>query len=105
MTTIPSIMTGFFARKFESSYPKLGESQYTEKIINNMDEGERHINFVSIYQQYFINIVILFASTIFLGIYSMISSTNQSVGLIILIILFVYNAFGHLFKVRKFYKS
>ncbi|PTI43748.1 DUF3169 domain-containing protein, partial [Staphylococcus succinus] len=30
---------------------------------------------------------------------------NHSAGLIILIILFIYNAFGYLLKVRKFYQE
>ena len=51
------------------------------------------------------NIGLLLISVMFLGIYSIISKSNQSVGIIILIILFIYNAFGYLSKVRKFYKS
>lgn len=70
-----------------------------------MDEGERHINFLTIYKQFFMNIGLLLISVMFLGIYSIISKSNQSVGIIILIILFIYNAFGYLSKVRKFYKS
>ncbi|HGI6545274.1 TPA: DUF3169 domain-containing protein, partial [Listeria monocytogenes] len=30
---------------------------------------------------------------------------NQTLGVLFLIILFIYNAFGYLSKVRKFYKS
>ena len=105
VTAIPAIMIGLFVRKFDDRYPKMGEEKYTEKIIEIMDEGERHINFLTIYKQFFMNIGLLLISVMFLVIYSIISKSNQSVGIIILIILFIYNAFGYLSKVRKFYKS
>ena len=97
-------MIGLFVRKFDDRYPKWGRKIY-RKIIEIMDEGERHINFLTIYKQFFMNIGLLLISVMFLGIYSIISKSNQSVGIIILIILFIYNAFGYLSKVRKFYKS
>ncbi|SCS65855.1 DUF3169 family protein [Staphylococcus caeli] len=104
ITIIPSIMTGFFVRKFDSRYPKQGEEQYTEKILAIMDEGERHITLVSMFKIYRYNLAIIMIGGIILGLFSLSTGINQSAGLFILIILFIYNAFGYTLKVRKFYK-
>lgn len=104
ITIIPSLMIGFFVRKFDNRMPKQGEKQYTEKALAIMDEGERHITLVSMYKVYHINIALLIIATLFLGLFSIISGINQTIGLFMLIILFCYNAFGYLLKVKKFYK-
>lgn len=41
---------------------------------------------------------------VLLGAFSIRTGINQSIGLLILIVLFVYNAFGYTLKVNKFYK-
>ena len=97
-------MIGFFVRKYDSRMPKQGEKQYTEKVLEIMDEGERHITLVSMYKVYHINISLLIIAALFLGLFSIISGINQTIGLFMLIILFCYNAFGYLLKVKKFYK-
>lgn len=104
ITIIPSLMIGFFVQKFDNRMPKQGEKQYTEKVLAIMDEGERYITLVSMYKVYHINIALLIIATLFLGLFSIISGINQIVGLLILIILFCYNAFGYMLKVKKFYK-
>lgn len=104
ITIIPSLMLGFFVRKYDSRMPKQGEKQYTEKVLEIMDEGERHITLVSMYKVYHINISLLIIAALFLGLFSIISGINQTIGLFMLIILFCYNAFGYLLKVKKFYK-
>lgn len=104
ITIIPSLMIGFFVRKYDSRMPKQGEKQYTEKVLEIMDEGERHITLVSMYKVYHINISLLIIAALFLGLFSIISGINQTIGLFMLIILFCYNAFGYLLKVKKFYK-
>lgn len=104
ITIIPSLMIGFFVRKYDSRMPKQGEKQYTEKVLKIMDEGERHITLVSMYKVYHINISLLIIAALFLGLFSIISGINQTIGLFMLIILFCYNAFGYLLKVKKFYK-
>ncbi|MCE7785327.1 DUF3169 family protein [Staphylococcus xylosus] len=104
ITIIPSLMAGFFVRKFDSRYPKQGEARYTEKILEIMDEGERHITLVSMFKTYHINLVLIILGVILLGAFSIRTGINQSIGLLILIVLFVYNAFGYTLKVSKFYK-
>ena len=69
-----------------------------------MDEGERHITLISMYKTYHVNLTLIIIGAIILGIFSMVSGINQFVGLVILIVLFIYNAFGYLLKVSKFYK-
>ncbi|EJY95737.1 DUF3169 family protein [Staphylococcus arlettae] len=103
ITIIPSIMIGFFVRKYDARYPKQGEAKYTEKVLNLMDDGERHITLVSMYKIYNINMAIIIIGGMLLGLFSLISGINQILGLVILIVLFIYNGFGYLFKVRKFY--
>lgn len=104
ITIIPSLMVGFFARRFNANYPKQGEAQYSEKVLKTLDEGERHITLVSMFKIYHINLAMILLSIIILGLISLRTGINQSVGLFILIILFIYNAFGYILKVRKFYK-
>ena len=102
ITIIPSLMAGFFVRKFDSRYPKQGEARYTEKILEIMDEGERHITLVSMFKTYHINLVLIMIGVVLLGAFSIRTGINQSIGLLILIVLFVYNAFGYTLKVNKF---
>lgn len=104
ITIIPSLMVGFFARKFDSRYPKQGEARYTEKVLSIKDEGERHIILVSMFKTYHINLVLIMLGVVLLGAFSIRTGINQSIGLLILIVLFVYNAFGYTLKVNKFYK-
>ncbi|WP_251521834.1 DUF3169 family protein [Staphylococcus sp. Marseille-Q6910] len=104
ITVIPSVMYGFFIQKFDSRYPKLGEKNYTEKTLYMMDEGERHIALVSMYKIYTFNIIMLMAAGLLLGIFSLRTNINQAPGLLIILILFCYNTFGYIFKIRKFYK-
>ena len=104
VTMIPSIMIGFFVRKFDSRYPKQGEEQYTEKILKLMDDGERHITLVSMFKIYHYNLAIIITGGIVLSLYSFITGVNQFFGVLILTVLFIYNAFGYTLKVRKFYK-
>ncbi|MCD9058398.1 DUF3169 family protein [Staphylococcus epidermidis] len=105
ITIISSIMIGIFYRKFDARHPKLGEKHYTEKAFNIMDEGERYITLVSFYKVHQQNIVLLFIGIMILGIFSITTGMNQSLGLILFIILFIYNSLGYLLKVSNFYKS
>ncbi|PNZ69378.1 DUF3169 family protein [Staphylococcus croceilyticus] len=105
LSIIPSIMLGFFYRKYDTRMPKQGEAKYTERVLQSMDEGERHITLESMFKVYHINISLIIIGAMFLGIFSIITGINQAVGIGILIILFAYNTFGYMLKVRKFYKS
>ncbi|MEX2956412.1 MULTISPECIES: DUF3169 family protein [Staphylococcus] len=105
ITVIPALLIGLYARKVDERYPKLGEHKYTEKLLSIMDEGERHITLTSMFKTYHINLVLIIVFAIFLAIHSISSGINQTMGVIFLIVLFIYNAFGYLSKVRKFYKS
>ena len=103
ITIISSIMIGIFYRKFDARYPKLERN--TEKAFNIMDEGERYITLVSLYKVHQQNIVLLFIGIMMLGIFSITTGMNQSLGMILFIILFIYNSLGYLLKVSNFYKS
>lgn len=105
LTIIPSIMMGFFNRRFDSRYPKIGEKKATEKTLALMDDGERHITLVSMYKNYQVNLALLMIAIIFLAIFSIDTGSNQTLGILFLIIIFAYNSLGYMLKVRKFYKS
>ncbi|WP_432370180.1 DUF3169 family protein [Staphylococcus chromogenes] len=104
LVVLSTIPYGFFVRRYEPRFPKLGEKQYTEKTLAIMDEGERHITLISMYKIYHMNLSLLIIAILVLGIYSIQSGSNQFLGIAILIVLFIYNAFGYLFKVRRHYK-
>ncbi|MBF2756560.1 DUF3169 family protein [Staphylococcus sp. GDY8P57P] len=105
LSIIPLMMTGFFNRRFDSRYPKIGEKKATEKTLALMDDGERHITLVSMYKNYQVNLALLMIAIIFLGIFSIDTGSNQTLGILFLIIIFAYNSLGYMLKVRKFYKS
>lgn len=104
ITIIPALMIGFFIRKFDPRYPKLGEKNYIEKTLNLFDEGERHITLIAMYKLYRVNISLIIGGCLIVGLFSISTGINQTLSLIILIILFVYNTFGYLTKNNKFYK-
>lgn len=103
-TIIPSLMIGFFVRKYDPRYPKIGEKNYTEKVLNLYDEGEKHIILQSMYKVFCINIYLLMTGIIILGFFSLVSNENQTIGVLILIILFIYNIYTYFSKLIRFYK-
>ncbi|MBY7664728.1 DUF3169 family protein [Staphylococcus agnetis] len=102
--SIGTIPYSFFIRKYDPRLPKLGEKHYTEKMLVPMDEGERHITLVSMFKIYYINLCLLIIGIFLLGIFSILSGVNQTFGLIILILLFAYNTFGYLLRMRQYYQ-
>lgn len=104
LSIVPLMMVDFFNRRFDSRYPKLGEKNATEKTLALLDDGERHIALVSMYKNYGVNLVLLMIAIIFLGIFSIDTGSNQTLGILFLIIIFAYNSLGYMLKVRKFYK-
>ncbi|UXR74078.1 LysR family transcriptional regulator [Staphylococcus sp. IVB6238] len=96
-------------KEVQQTYPntrfqKLGEKNYTEKLLNLMDEGEQHITLLSMYKVHTMNTMFIVLGIFLLSIFSLESGINQSFGVIILVFLFAYNLFGYQFRVRKFYK-
>ena len=81
-TIISSVITGLFYRKFDSRYPKLGEKNYAEKLINILDEGERHIYFNSLFKTFYINLSLIMIGAIFLGFYSLETGHSQTLGIL-----------------------
>lgn len=104
-TIIPAIMVGFFQRKFDRRLPKMGEAKYTEKTFQIMDEGERHITLVSLYKVYHMNLSLIIIGVILLSFFSLVTGINQFLGILFMIVLFAYNAFGYLWKVSRFYRE
>lgn len=105
LTSISGVQVGVFGRQFDSRFPKLAEKNAVEKSLSILDEGERHITLVSMYKVYHINLSLIIVGVLVLTLYSMARHSNEMLGLLFLIILFIYNAFGYLFKIYKFYKS
>lgn len=103
-TMIPSIKSGYFYRKYNSKYPKIGEKDYTKKVLEIKDEGERHITLLSMYKIYQFNIIGLFLAILLVFLYSITFDINQSFSLFVIVLLFIYNSLGYLFKLRRYYK-
>ena len=76
LTIIPSIMLGFFNRRFDSRYPKIGE-KIILKNLSTLDEGERHIAIVSMYKNYGVNLALLM-SQLYFSIFSIDTGSNQT---------------------------
>ena len=104
LASVGSTQFGLFIRKYDARYPKIGEKQYTEKLLALMDDGERHITLVSMYKVYTINTMLLSLAIMLLGIMSIGTGMNHTLSIIVLLIILSYNVFGYHFKVRKFYK-
>ena len=82
----------------------MGEKNYTEKVLNLYDEGEKHIILQSMYKVFCINIYLLMTGIIILGFFSLATNENQTIGVFILIILFIYNIYTYFSKLIRFYK-
>ena len=105
LTLIPSLMLGFYSRRFDALLPKIAEKHYTGKALALLDEGERHIVLISMYKNYQVNLVLLIMAIVFIGIFSIYTGLNQTPGLLALIVIFIYNSLGYLIKLRQFYKA
>ncbi len=105
LVSVSAVMVGVFQHRFDARMPKLGEANYVEKSMQIMDEGERHIAIVSMFKVYHFNISLLLLGILVLVWISIVGNYNQAPGIIALIILFGYNAFGYLWKVSRFYRE
>ncbi|EML9423012.1 DUF3169 family protein [Staphylococcus aureus] len=89
-----------FNRRFDDRMPKIADKNYTEKRLEILDEGERHI---ALFKTYAINLSILILAIVVIGLYSITTGINQSFSLLLIIAIFIYNAFSYLLKSRRFY--
>lgn len=102
-STIFNTQFTLFNRKFDERMPKLADKNYTEKRLEMLDEGERHIELMALFKTYAINLSLLILAIIFIGSYSIATGINQSFSLLLIIAIFIYNAFSYLLKRRRFY--
>lgn len=105
VTAIMYIINGIYIHKIDSRMPKLGEKNYTEKRLSLMDEGERHITLKSLFKVNVVTISLIIFGIVILYAYSMLTNSNQSIGMLVLIIIFIYNSLTYTFKVGKYYKN
>ena len=105
VTAIMYIINGIYIHKIDSRMPKLGEKNYTEKRLSLMDEGERHITLKSLFKVNVVTISLIIFGIVILYAYSMLTNSNQSIGMLVLIIIFIYNSLTYTFKVAKYYKN
>ncbi|HCV6261748.1 TPA: DUF3169 family protein [Staphylococcus aureus] len=92
-----------FNRRFDDRIPKIADKNYTEKRLEILDEGERHIELIALFKTYAINLSILILAIVVIGLYSITTGINQSFSLLLIIAIFIYNAFSYLLKRRRFY--
>lgn len=92
-----------FNRRFDDRMPKIADKNYTEKRLEILDEGERHIELIALFKTYAINLSILILAIVVIGLYSITTGINQSFSLLLIIAIFIYNAFSYLLKSRRFY--
>lgn len=102
-STIFNTQFTLFNRKFDERMPKLADKNYTEKRLEMLDEGERHIELMALFKTYAINLSLLILAIVFIGFYSITTGINQSFSLLLIIAIFIYNAFSYLLKRRRFY--
>lgn len=69
------------------------------------NEGERHITLVSLYKVYHMNLSLIIIGVVLLSFFSLVTGINQFLGILFMIVLFAYNAFGYLWKVSRFYRE
>lgn len=85
--------------------PKVNDEHYVDKLIKAMDEGERHITFTSLYKLFHFNLAALMILILLLAFYSAVTGHTQTLALIILFIVFIYNVSFYYVKIYKYYKS
>lgn len=112
ITVIPFLVTSIFSVWYQIYLPKLDErmpkpndEHYVDKLIEAMDEGERHITFSSLYKLFQFNLTAFMVIILFLAFYSAITGQSQTLALILLFMAFVYNVVFYYAKIYKYYKS
>ncbi|MGN5882616.1 MULTISPECIES: DUF3169 family protein [Staphylococcus] len=110
-SVIPFIILSIFITYYQSYIPKIddrfpkgNDKNYMDKLINIMDEGERHITFGVLFKLFHFNISALVIIIIVLSIYTAMTGDNQTLALIILMGLLLFNIFFYYSKVKKYYK-
>ncbi|MBU7113338.1 DUF3169 family protein, partial [Staphylococcus aureus] len=58
---------------------------------------------IALFKTYAINLSILILAIVVIGLYSITTGINQSFSLLLIIAIFIYNAFSYLLKRRRFY--
>ncbi len=79
-----------FNRKIDDRMPKIADKNYTQKRLEILDEGERHIELIALFKTYAINLSILILAIIFIGSYSIATGINQKALVCYLSLLFSY---------------
>lgn len=91
--------------KLDERFPKASDPDFTDKLINKMDEGEKHISYSVLFKLFRYN---LFALMIIILISILTAAfTNQDYALIILLLLglYIFNIVFYYSKIQKYYKT
>ncbi|MHD0381924.1 DUF3169 family protein [Staphylococcus simulans] len=105
ITSIFSVVYQIYLPKLDERMPKVNDEHYVDKLIKAMDEGERHITFTSLYKLFHFNLAALMILILLLAFYSAVTGHTQTLALIILFIVFIYNVSFYYVKIYKYYKS
>ncbi|MFV5767144.1 DUF3169 family protein [Mammaliicoccus sciuri] len=85
----------------ERNYPKPGDKQLSEKIINMMDSGEQYITLIALQKTYALNQQLIIGFIALSSIFSVSSNNNQFFSVSLLIILYLVNTMYYSKKVSE----
>ncbi|RTX85969.1 DUF3169 family protein [Staphylococcus piscifermentans] len=91
--------------KIDDRLPKYNDPEYTNKLINAMDEGEKHCTYEALFKIYRYNISILMMLIIILAACSIITGANMAIALFSLLALYVFNITFYYVKIGKYFNQ
>ncbi|MHD0396953.1 DUF3169 family protein [Staphylococcus simulans] len=104
VATLFSVVYQTYLPKLDSRLPKANDEQYADKMMKAMDEGERHVTFSAIYKLFQYNLLALTVLILVLAFYSAQTGQTQTLALILLFILFIFNVSFYYVKIYKYYQ-
>lgn len=105
LSSLLAISSSNILPKLDERFPKASDPDFTDKLINKMDEGEKHISYSVLFKLFRYN---LFALMIIILISILTAAfTNQDYALIILLLLglYIFNIVFYYSKIQKYYKT
>lgn len=85
----------------ERNYPKAGDKQLNEKMIDMMDSGEQYITLIALQKTYTLNQQLIIGCIALASIFSVSSDNNQFFSVSLLIILYLVNTMYYSKKVSE----
>ena len=106
VTLLSYSMTTYMMKLYQLAYPDrnlpdVGDKDYSKKLLEISDDGERHIMLYGLYRAYnFVNIAFVFA-IIGISFYSLVTEDSQLFSIIVISLLLLMMNAVYVFSIRN----